>query len=203
MIDVHVLTHSKTRDEWLDKCLDSLRGQPCVVHVIKGDERNISAGRVRGFSAGSHEFVSFVDSDDYVLPGVFDMVLERLHHGDDAVATGESIVRDGVEVGRQVGHHLFAIRRSVLAPFLPKWDTPSTRFMHCIDKLRSVAKPTIIDKAMYVWRLHGGQSHRHLGAWAQTEHMRATWQHHRTSSYKRCQTEAQDGSFFTDTQIQV
>lgn len=177
MIDVHVLTHSKTRNEWLDRCLNSMRDQPCVVHVIEGVERNISAGRVRGFSAGSQEYVSFVDSDDYVLPGAFDAVLAALKLGHEAVATGEIVVRDEEEVGRQVGHHLYAMRRDTLLPHLLKWDQPTERFKHCCHKLRNICSPHIIDEPLYVWRLHADQSYAQIWHWAQE---RPKWSLHQT-----------------------
>lgn len=62
MIDVHVLTHSGTKPEWLDQCLESLAAEPCTVHVVQGVERNIAAGREIGFGLGTHPFVTFVDS---------------------------------------------------------------------------------------------------------------------------------------------
>ncbi|MCH8857739.1 MAG: hypothetical protein IIA03_16260, partial [Proteobacteria bacterium] len=46
-----------------------MRSEPCTVHVLQGTEGNIAAGRERGFAMGTHPYVTYVDSDDFVLPG--------------------------------------------------------------------------------------------------------------------------------------
>lgn len=188
MIDVHVLTHSKTRSEWLDRCLNSMRDQPCVVHVIEGVERDIAAGRRMGFTAGSQEYVSFVDSDDYVLPGAFDAALEALNSGVPALCSMESVINEsGQTLKIQGGHHLYAARRDIVSSVLDRFC--NARHLHCFDKLHALTAPVWLDSVLYVYQTHSNQSHPHLGRWAQTEHMRKTWQHHQTSSFKRCQTE--------------
>lgn len=163
MIDVHVLTHSGTRQEWLDQCLESLAGQPCTVHVVQGVERNIAAGREIGFGLGTHPFVTFVDSDDYVLPGAMDAMCEALQKHDAAVGRERMLV-DGALTRPYGGHHLYALRRSVLAPHLPGWGARN-RLEQCGTALYAVARPTDIPAETYVWRRHDGQSHRRLQHW--------------------------------------
>lgn len=163
MIDVHVLTHSGTRAEWLDECLESLRHEPCTVHVLQGTEGNIAAGRERGFALGAHPYVTYVDSDDVVLPGAMDAVLEGLQHH-DAVTTYEAFLVDGEYHGRVPGHHLFALRREVLAPHLPGWGMRN-RGRHCNQALVQVAHPHQLNTLGYGWRQHAGQSWRKVMLW--------------------------------------
>ena len=158
MIDVHVLTHSATRPEWLAQCLASLADEPCTVHVVEGVERNIAAGREKGFALGSHPFVTFVDSDDYVLPGCMTVMCESLQKHDAAVAR-EMVLQDGQLHGDIAGHHLYALRRAVIAPHL---QTYAQRFAgrHCCAALREIAQPAKVDALTYVWRLHPRQTSR-------------------------------------------
>ena len=199
MLDVHVLTHSKTRDEWLDRCLNSLRGQPCVVHVIEGVERDIAAGRRIGFSAGVEKYVSFVDSDDYVMPGAFDVVLAALNSGVPALCSLERVINEsGQTIKVQGGHHLYAARRDLIASVLDRFC--NARFAHCFDKLHALTAPQQIDSVLYVYQLHADQSYPRIAGWAQTEHMRSIWQRHQTSLSKLCQTDQTGVSFSTVTQ---
>lgn len=165
MIDVHVLTHSGTRAGWLAQCLESLASEPCTVHVVQGVERNIAAGREIGFGLGVHPYVTFVDSDDYVLPGAMAAVCDALEQGHDAVCARELVLEpDGTLSGPHAKHHLFALRRSVLAPHLPGYGRRNAR-QHCVTTLARIARPHEIDAITYVWRQHAGQTHRSFGSW--------------------------------------
>lgn len=163
MIDVHVLTHSGTRSDWLAQCLQSLASEPCTVHVIAGTEGNIAAGRARGFAMGVHPLVTFVDSDDYVLPGAMSAMCDALKDADAAVSR-EMVLHDGELRGPIAGHHLHALRRATIAPHLPSY---ATRFAgrHCSVALREIARPTCVDAVTYVWRLHERQSHPKVCSW--------------------------------------
>lgn len=156
MIDVHVLTHSATRPEWLAQCLDSLKDEPCTVHVVPGVEGNIAAGRAAGFALGVHPYVTFVDSDDYVLPGAMAAMCGALELHDAAVSQEQVLVGGDVS-GLISGHHLHALRRNVIAPHL---GTYAQRFKnrHCSVALRSIAAPAPVPVVTYVWRMHDRQS---------------------------------------------
>lgn len=67
MIDIHVLTHSGTRPEWLAQCLASLEPEGFTVHVVRGEDGHIGRGRARGYQHGVQPYVGYVDHDDYVL----------------------------------------------------------------------------------------------------------------------------------------
>lgn len=158
MIDVHVLTHSATRDDWLAECLASMQGQPCTVHVVPGIEGNIAAGRQIGFALGNHPFVTFVDSDDYVLPGAMQMALDSLADGVQAVVTDELVTVGGEVVGVKPWHHMHVVRREVLAPFLPTYGYEG-KGLHCCVMLDRCAPARRIPVPGYVWRRDGHWSH--------------------------------------------
>lgn len=175
MIDIHVLTHSGTRQDWLDQCLASLEHEPCTVHVVEGVEGSVGAGRAKGYALGEHEFVGFVDSDDFVLPGVMDACLEAFASGAESVCTLERAEFEGKPFFRapQAGHHLFACRRDVIAPMLDHIATmPWLADMLVARHL----KPTQIDFVGYVWRLHADQAHHHTNrAEFEREQARFPW----------------------------
>ena len=157
MIDVHVLTHSGTKPEWLDQCLQSLAAEPCTVHVVPGVEDNIAAGREIGFAQGTHPYLTFVDSDDYVLPGAMEAMCGALQHHEAAVGMEQQLT-DGALSRPIGGHHLFAIRREALRPFLDGWGERN-RNHHCVEALSRIAKPIHVKAVTYVWRRHPLQSH--------------------------------------------
>lgn len=81
MVDVHIITRPTDNQKWLCQCIDSLEDEPVTVHLVDGVQGDTAAGRMKGFSQGNHPYVSFVDPDDYVRPGIFKKlvnVLERL-----------------------------------------------------------------------------------------------------------------------------
>lgn len=136
-VDLHILTHAGTRQDWLDQALASCQGQPVNVHVIPNGSQ-IDQGRARGFATGSADFVGILDCDDGLLPGAVESCLEALANRPDAVGafTDEVRMRDGVPVGvgdstgtgpwcpiRQLtrisyGRHLMVMRRAIVMPYL-------------------------------------------------------------------------------------
>lgn len=160
MIDVHVLTHEGTRPEWLDQCLESLQGHPCTVHVVDNAGRSVGEGRSRGYRLGTSDLVAYVDSDDYVLPGVFDECLAALEKN-RAVITMEHVE---YENGRRFpfakpGHNVSVYRREDVEPYLDLMEkSPHTTDWH----MRSLLRPVQLDFIGYVWRVHAGGDHHHV-----------------------------------------
>lgn len=143
MIDVHVLTHEGTKSEWLDRCLASLEGEPAIVHVIDNSGCAVGPGRAKGYARGSAEFVSYVDSDDYVLPGTYATVLKALEKH-KAVCTLEQVVSESGYVCPTLrrGHVVVGFRRADVEPLLPLMEaTP-----WCADIFtRQELNPTQLD----------------------------------------------------------
>ena len=123
LIDVHVLTHSGTVPEWLEKCVASIEDEPeFQLHIVKGEEGHIGAGRARGYQCGTLPYVTFVDSDDWVYPGVGAAMLSALERGSLGVCTLERLIVDApgsVQMQQnRGGHGLWGWRREAIVPFL-------------------------------------------------------------------------------------
>lgn len=157
MIDVHVLTYSGTRQEWLDQCLRSLEGENCTVHVVQGVEGNVGAGRAHAYTLGEHEFVSYVDSDDYVLPGVMDACLRALKRYQAVVTMEQMLWGDRVASKLEGMHHLTVYRRELVQPVLA--TLPDHPYL-CDRLVVRKMMPFQMDIEGYVWRRHAWQGHR-------------------------------------------
>ena len=164
MIDIHVLTHSGTRPDWLAQCLASMEGQPCTVHVLPGIEGNIAAGRQIGFGLGTHDYVAYVDSDDYLLPGCVQMALDALASGVAAVVTDELVTENEIVIATKPYHHLHVVRRDVITPFLPTYGYEG-KGLHCCVMLDRIAPAQRIATPGYVWRRDGHWSHIRADLW--------------------------------------
>lgn len=157
MIDIHILTYSGTKKAWLDQCLRSLERENCTVHVVQGEEGHVGAGRAKAYALGDHEFVGYVDSDDYVLPGVMDACMQALKTCTSVVTLEHKLWGSALSGKPQGGHHLTVYRREQLTPILPKIaEHPYLCDMLVVKML----KPTQLDYPGYVWRMHAWQAHR-------------------------------------------
>lgn len=165
LIDVHVLTHEGTRQDWLAQCLESLRDEPVNTIVIDNAGRSVGAGRASGYAIGTAPFVAYVDSDDYVLPGCFTACLEGLQRH-RAVVTLERIEYEDGRVFPffKPGHSVAVYRREDVTPHLHRMAASP----HTTDKhLRALLKPAQLDVLGYVWRVHaGGDHHKTMAAMA-------------------------------------
>ena len=160
MIDIHVLTHSGTRQEWLRQCITSLDGQPCTVHIVQGVEGSVGAGRAIGYAMGDHEFVGYVDSDDYVLPGALARCLGalRTHR---AVVTAEWVeYPDGSRHPYpKHGHSIAVYRRVDVEPLRAVLHS----LPHTADAMvRHTLRPTHLPSVDYVWRVHEHGDHNNI-----------------------------------------
>lgn len=157
MIDIHVLTYSGTRQDWLDQCLASLATEPCTVHVVPGVEGNVGAGRAVGYTLGEHEFVGYVDSDDYVFPGVMRACLDGLKAHRGVVTMERQLWGSLLSARRYEGHHLTIYRREDVLPLLSV--LPEHPYL-CDRYVAGMLSPTQLPVDGYVWRRHVWQGHR-------------------------------------------
>ncbi len=78
--DTHVLVHhSRRRAAWLEQCLASLENEPTNILLVHDDGDNVGAARAAAHAQGNAPFLSFVDDDDWVMPGAFAACLAALH----------------------------------------------------------------------------------------------------------------------------
>lgn len=163
MIDLHILTHDGTRADWLEQALASADGQGATVHVVDNTGRSVGQGRARGYQLGSHEFVAYLDSDDYLLPGAIEACLEGLKQH-RAVVTMEQIIYESGKVFPfpKPGHSIAAYRREDVLPWL---DALSESHHSADMNLRRVLRPVQLPYLGYVWRVHaGGDHHKTMAA---------------------------------------
>lgn len=163
MIDVHILTLDSERKDWLEQCLASLVNEPIDLHVIEGTIGHIGDGRARGFAIGEHPLVSFVDPDDYVLPGGFAACENYLndHHECEAVGTHEFIFVEGKNISRcresKTPHHLIVFRRSSINQWINELRTTQRVPIHWL--LTKLSPIPMIQRPYYCWRIHGNAWH--------------------------------------------
>ena len=77
-VDVHVLHMPAENKIWADICNESLANEPINIHHLPGIYGQLREARYRGFNQGTAEYVSFVDPDDYVEPGIFQQCIDVL-----------------------------------------------------------------------------------------------------------------------------
>lgn len=161
MIDIHVLTHSGTRPEWLKQCLASLEGEPVIVHVVEGIDGSVGAGRAKGFALGVCEFVGYVDSDDYVIPGHYEKCLRMLKIKQAVVGMEHVEYLDGSRHKFPKGFHNGAVyRRTDIEPLIKAMPyAPYT----ADAIIRDTLKPYQMQAVGYVWRAYRGGTHNLIG----------------------------------------
>jgi hypothetical protein len=174
LIDVHIIVSEN--EPWIEECLNSLESEPVnvwFVHRIEGDVRK---AREEGFSKGSSEFVSFIDPDDVIVPGIFKQCLDVLHENPDAVGvytTDELVDVSGnhiaygwaqyekpftdkgfpIELTNGI-HHLRVFRRSAVEKCLPLKSRmiPEPLLNAEIQKHGDLIHIPVVG---YKWRIHG------------------------------------------------
>lgn len=98
-VDTHVLLyHSRSRKEWLDQTLASLEGEPTNILLVDHPSSSVGLARAFALGEGKAPFLSFVDDDDWVMPGAFQACLDRITDGVVGAYTDFSDV--GVETGK-------------------------------------------------------------------------------------------------------
>lgn len=139
MIDVHIIKHpTEDRSENFEKLLASLENEPVDVHIVEGVAGNIGAGRAEGFRRGSNPWVSFIDDDDAIAPGVFHAAIKYISENPwlSGFCTREIGVHDGIETPAYPEprktyninnflrmHHLLVLKRSEVLPHLDQVAT--------------------------------------------------------------------------------
>lgn len=177
MLDVHINVMEATKPEWVGQCIQTVQAAaeratfPVAVHVFPGVPGHVGLARQRGYSAGSHPYVTFVDDDDFVLPDAFEVLRAALEQGPDAVFGREMHLQNGhLSVGR-VRHHLDVYRRSITDAFeWPRW-----RYYQDVAIREMASKMTVIDveEPLYVHRLLSNSNARLLASSLPAEELRA------------------------------
>ena len=169
--DVHVIVNPKYR-QYHGECWLSLWLEPITLHYIPATEGHIGIGRYNGFNSGICEFVSFVDDDDYVIPGIFDKCYQALDANPDAIGVvtkEQRLVNGELQEPNQIDlnthwvsyfksmHHILMFRRERILPFvelIKDCNTGEIAYL-LIEVLAAGNQFCLVDEVGYVWRIHG------------------------------------------------
>lgn len=183
MIDVHIIQDSTRPKEWFDVAVNSIPTTICNVHIINKRNRSIAENRYEGFISGDSEYISFVDDDDYALPGAFEKCLETLENNKELAGTGtlESVIRNGeiispsdYDIERmqnilndadrswnqwKIMHHLVILRRSSIEPYLYNLNGKYPEIALYKSLYEAGLKTKVLPFSGYVWRQHDNNYH--------------------------------------------
>lgn len=108
MIDVHTILLGDENPEWLAKMVQSLADEPVALHIVRGEYGHIGKWRAEGFARGANPYVSYVDPDDWVLPGAFAACIALLDEtpGIDAVWSGY-VLSTGAPFTNALKHYVY------------------------------------------------------------------------------------------------
>jgi hypothetical protein len=154
MIDVHVLTLPADNPEWLEQCIRSIHDAAATapflvrLRVLPGEQGHIGRARAAGYAIGDQPYVTFVDSDDYLVPDAFSLLARALQDKPKAVFTHEYTLQGGVTRLRERKHHLAVYRRDVATAF-PMADWCSQGDLALANSTSGVLVPA----PAYVYRL--------------------------------------------------
>lgn len=180
-VDLHILTHPGARPDWLAQAIASTAGEPANVHVLHNNA-SIGAGRARGLALGSGEFVTWLDSDDVLLPGAIQACVDALDAHPDAVAaftdnrqvdadlrflrrwksfgTGPYDARKIPYMGGY-GEHLCVFRRGAVQPFLAELATLHYGNCHWLRGMVATLGDYIhAERDGVLFRIHEANTHK-------------------------------------------
>ena len=164
-IDVHVLLYPNSPKDWFEECLNSLHGESINLTVIESPNvyEEIGKYRVKGYSTGTEEYVSFVDADDYIIKGAYNRAIHFLNNNDnhDHVCTQERVYYESTKSFLRVplqNHHIKIFRREFLESYYSLIEKQGV----FVDKaLSRIVGPSYdLGYIGYVWRFHDGGWHK-------------------------------------------
>jgi hypothetical protein len=185
MIDVHVLTLPETNTIWFDELLESLRFEPIKLHIIDGIKGNLGLARTKGFQLGDCKYVSYVDHDDLVIPGIFRKVLDCLDNtACSGVYTDEVLMNEFGKVfalgwsidhrpfmsdkrlqicniGGQYMHHLIVLKREYVEKCLPL-QSKMLPEPELLNKMLEFGPLVHLREIGYKWRIHKDNGYKEI-----------------------------------------
>lgn len=172
MIDVHIL-FIKDRDcpILMEEAIKSLDNEPVNIFIEEGILGKIGLARHNAFQKGTSKFVSYVDSDDLVIPGIFDKMLGVYEENAAGVYCNEDIINhDGSFLCRGRNHsqewnykklkldifhmhHMVMYRRDLVMKYSGVMKTFQTRCEQALNLVLGSKAPFIhLEETGYLWR---------------------------------------------------
>lgn len=120
MIEVHVV-HTPDRDPPLDGIMRLLRREPVRIRVVIGSPGRLGFCRAKAIAEARTPWVSWVDPDDRIEPGLFRILTEAIEPGARMVHCWEwEHPADGGEPRlNRFAHHGLIVRRDAALALLP------------------------------------------------------------------------------------
>jgi hypothetical protein len=120
VIEVHVV-HTPDRDPPLDGIMRLLRREPVRIRVVIGSPGRLGFCRAKAIAESRATWVSWVDPDDRIEPGLYRILAEAVQPGARMVHCWEweHPVDGGPPKLNQFAHHGLIVRRDAALPLLP------------------------------------------------------------------------------------
>lgn len=172
MLDIHIIRHPDGRDT-LERAVESIPDW-ANLHLVGGERGHIGNGRRKGLSAGSCDYVGFIDDDDYLEEGAAQLCLSFLERNQefDAVTTGETLHFNNETLKTVHGerelhckelfliHHFCVMRRAAVAPFIESLSRCPQHSEHTLwaQMLMNGSRFYHLSKPLYHYFIHSGGS---------------------------------------------
>lgn len=154
MIEVHIV-HTPEHDPPLHHVMRLLRQEPVRVRVVKGQAGRLGAARAEAIAAAQEPWVSWVDPDDEIVPGLYRVLTEALDHEYSLIHTWEWVhpLHGGRPFLNKAPHHGVAVRREAALPLL---DTVARMHHGAEQPLLALQPRKTIEWPGYRWRRRVG-----------------------------------------------
>lgn len=170
-LDCHILVRPNQNKAWFDEMMSTMEGQECNIHFVPGYDRDLPRGRLEGFLKGTAKYQTYVDDDDQVMPGAMRRITEEMDLLDvDSVFTLEEVHKDGKCIHIAGGHHIWAVKRATLAPYLPDYLKRNGMRYSISNWLGQVIPSVQLNWVGYIWNIDRGQTYRQQNCWGDSKH---------------------------------
>lgn len=91
MLDVHLLVTHRLPAGWLEQAIESIFEArraapfPIAVQLVGESVGDFWGARWRGYDAGTSEYMTYLDADDWLEPDAFNCLLEPMQSGADMI----------------------------------------------------------------------------------------------------------------------
>jgi glycosyltransferase involved in cell wall biosynthesis len=180
-IDVHVIFQAGKSSTLYDRCVDSIPENVNLHTVYDSRNQSTIVNRNLGFARGSSEWVSYVDYDDYLEPGAFDLLYEAAQATQCDAIFGNSIVHQkntsqkmfarepNAEMllhGQTAVHQLYIVKRTIMEKAIP-FATKVTEHQSTFDfnltcAIGMITNLKYLDATTYHWDIQDMSIHREL-----------------------------------------
>lgn len=175
-----------TNKKWLEQCKESLKNEPIKLHQLQSIPNKEGLFRAEAYKKGKNKYVSLVDPDDYIKPGIFNKLLSIMETGkySAAYSNHEIINSRGNKLNynwfnkpetkpsfkkvRQM-HHIVIFDRKIFDSeffkILSKVKGGSNRSSsYIISGLQAMTSGKVycLNEIGYYWRIHENNTHKKL-----------------------------------------